>query len=799
MSNYVEILIVGGGGAGGGRHGGGGGGGGVIYNPKLLLNTSAYTVIVGIGGIPSYSPSSQTAGGSGGNSSFNDIVAFGGAGGGSYSAPSPTGGGSGGGGGGGSYIYGSLAYQPLVGEYGHGFNGGNGGSYTGGGGGGGAGSCGINATTYVGGNVGGNGGYGFESIISGLSIKYAGGGGGGGDGGGGLGYDGGGNGAISSGAGNGMNGLGGGGGGTRSAVVSTTGGLGGSGVVIISYVTGSVMATGGSIIEVSGKTIHSFYSSGIFNIVSFSSYKKRNIWYRDPYVFKASIDGVAIYNVDSEIMVNQVALTDGANSVWANDDYFYMATSISGIYRCPMDTISGSLTPEIYKIFPNITNNNVGYIHGNGDYICAITVSGVDRYRLSDGDREYATIDNASKCFQMQNGDYYFTVNSFYDVTGLDDNIYKWNYGRVVEFSTPIPEDDYQFVFEIPKTQPDDVYFQSQDGGADVRVIDDKGRVVSHYIELWSITLPIKIVVKLYKDTQKLYIIYGNKTVQSKSNIKNTYRLFDDFDEPELSNLWVFDNIGYSYNTYTINNSILRLNTYNNSYPLYLYSTKLFCNSIVEYSFRMVPGSSNNSDMDWQAGFQGGITAYIGSINNNVDEFPHYLDSASSSGTIYGTKLASTSFKTHSFLETMDYQMSDYDGETISSSGTLNNFSFKQIKFTYNNTYYQPKIEIDWIRVRSFDPSPPTYVVGRGQSIDDLLNTAELHAVYNDKYKYVYESKKNSLLNTSYISDIYVTENTSRYSDGNVIFLATSWGATVIEEKRGDEINSSKRIYLLSS
>lgn len=795
MNSYVEILIVGGGGAGGGRHGGGGGGGGVIYNPELLLDVGSYTAMVGVGGIPSTSLSSQTVGGSGGNSRFHNMVALGGGGGGSYAAPVPTGGGCGGGGGGGTNMIGGLAQQALINEYGHGFNGGYGGIAYGGGGGGGAGSVGINATTYV----GGNGGYGFESSISGFSVKYAGGGGGGGSSGGGVGFDGGGNGAISGGAGNGIDGLGGGGGGTRSQIVSTTGGYGGRGVIIISYFTGDITATGGVITEVSGKTIHSFYSSGIFNVVLSPSHKRRNICYNNSYVFKPTAAGVNIYNADSESIVNQVALSDGANSVWANDDYFYIATSSSGIYRCPSNTISGILMPESYKIFPDITHNCVNYIHGNGDYLCAVTASGVDQYKLSDGTREYKILENISKCFQMSNGDYYFTVNSFYDAPNLDDNIYKWNYGRVVELSTPVPEDDYQFVFEIPKTQPDDIYFQSQINGADIRVIDDKGRSVSYYIESWTVTSPIRILVKLYKGTQKLYVIYGNKTVKAKSNIKDAYRVFDDFNDPTLSDLWIFDNGGYANNTYTISNSIIRLNTYSNSYPLYLYSSKIFNNDIIEYSFRMIPGSSYTDDMDWVAGFRDGISVYIGCINNGVDEFPHYLDSASSSGTIYGTKLASTSFKTHTFLETPNYQMSNYDGETLVSSGILNNSAYKQIKFTYNNAYYEPKIEIDWIRARSFDPSPPTYTISRGQSIDDLLSTTKLYAIYSDKNEYIYEAKQNNILNNYYISDLYITEGTSRYNNGNVIFLATSWGAVVIEEKRGDESNGVKRVYLLES
>jgi hypothetical protein len=242
------------------------------------------------------------------------------------------------------------------------------------------------------------------------------------------------------------------------------------------------------------------------------------------------------------------------------------------------------------------------------------------------------------------------------------------------------------------------------------------------------------------------------------------------------------------------------LNTYSDSYPIALISVDLFYNSVVEYSFkRVIVDQLSSSDLDWQVGFDGGAIVYIGVSNVLNQEYPHYLSSASSQGTIYGTKFVSTSFKTHTLVESLNYQMSNYDGETLVSSGTLLNPNLNPIKFTYRNASYQPKIEIDWIRVRNYDPTPPTYIVNRGQSIDDLFTAAKLCAVYNGGGGYVYEPKQGNLLKSSYISDIYVTEGTSRNENGNVIFLATSWGANIIEEKRGDESNSTKRLYLLSS
>lgn len=119
---------------------------------------------------------------------------------------------------------------------GYGNDGGTGSTSTAGAGGGGAGTAGSNA---VSGSVGGDGGDGLQSDITGINTYYAGGGGGGsqtgGPASGGLG--GGGDGAVdgnNSGT-DGVDGLGGGGGATRSQNTSITGSDGGSGTVIIRY------------------------------------------------------------------------------------------------------------------------------------------------------------------------------------------------------------------------------------------------------------------------------------------------------------------------------------------------------------------------------------------------------------------------------------------------------------------------------------------------------------------------------------------------------------------------------------
>lgn len=226
----ADILVVGGGGAGAnpldatGRQGGAGGGGagGMIDAQGVYLEAGSYNVIVGNGGI---SPEIQGVGGNGESSKvlFSGAAkyeAVGGGGGGIKSA-----GNNGGSGGGGSKASGGA------GVINQGHNGGTGSFNQTGAGGGGAGDVGGNTPAA---NVGGAGGPGKASYITGAEIYYAAGGGGGtrdGDaaalGGSGIG----GNGGYSGGAAtDGKKNTGSGGGGGS---LNKKGGNGGSGIVII--------------------------------------------------------------------------------------------------------------------------------------------------------------------------------------------------------------------------------------------------------------------------------------------------------------------------------------------------------------------------------------------------------------------------------------------------------------------------------------------------------------------------------------------------------------------------------------
>ena len=253
----VDVLVVAG---GGGAGDGGGGAGGVITQSNVSVSNSV-SVTVGEGGAGSrfhYLPTNDN----GSNSKFGSLNAVGGGGGGHW-YPGPNKGASGGSGGGSGTDFTDNAFK-TTGVAGQGYGGGMSCTYGYGGaaGGGGAGGVGQNGGPTASANnqctgpntgqnptLGGNGGIGIQSSITGTAEWYGGGGGGGtntnsgpSNTGGFGGQGGGGNGSWCANCigENGTDGTGGGGGGGD---CEGQGGDGGSGVVIISYVQPAATTT----------------------------------------------------------------------------------------------------------------------------------------------------------------------------------------------------------------------------------------------------------------------------------------------------------------------------------------------------------------------------------------------------------------------------------------------------------------------------------------------------------------------------------------------------------------------------
>lgn len=527
-----------------------------------------------------------------------------------------------------------------------------------------------------------------------------------------------------------------------------------------------------------------------------------NIWTVAPYVYKATTSGLEVYDYTSEALINY-AYPAGANAVWANSQYIYIATTNSGVARCPVNSVSGTMVFSTYKQYPDITANEVLYIHGGGDYLCASTVSGVDRYKVSTDTRISTTVSGVSKCFQTSVGDYYFVVNPVIDIIGLDDSVFSWEYCSVITLSSGVPYDNYNMLFEIPLTAPD-IYAHSSENGEDIRILDDTGNLVPFYIESWDGFTPPQFWTKLQAGTEKLYLLYGNPMIPvSASDGESTFLIYDDFEGDTLdSTKWTFNSNNTDSYHVTVHDGVADFRCQHYNAWLYMYSNQSFQTSTglaLDYAVKYTSPSTYETSMLWRVGFHSGA-AYTGPYSEvRLSSNPaHTLFSNTSEGDVVGTKyLAKDDFKNHSIIESSNYQESTYDSETLTTSGSLT-LDSHQIRFYNESNAGQPDVYVDWIRVRSYDPNLPTYTVAAGAATGTVFDLTKLYARYNSGSGYTYVSGQDAIISVSYIHDLHVTEDTS-INGGNVLFLATTWGATVIEEKRSDESNCDKRIYLIET
>ena len=152
-----------------------------------------------------------------------------------------------------------------------------------------------------------------------------------------------------------------------------------------------------------------------------------NIWSTDNFIFRATNSGVDVYN-ESEALLGVVTYI-GVSSVWANDSYLYISTTNSGVIRSLISSISGAVYNDlnIYKSYPDICNNDVNYIHGNGNYLCVATVSGVDIINMITSSGVYTNSSIiADKCYQLSDRTSYYIYDDKLMTVYNDDSTYLY-------------------------------------------------------------------------------------------------------------------------------------------------------------------------------------------------------------------------------------------------------------------------------------------------------------------------------------------------------------------------------------
>lgn len=507
----------------------------------------------------------------------------------------------------------------------------------------------------------------------------------------------------------------------------------------------------------------------------------QNVWSQGNYIYHTVSSGINVYNDSTSTLLYNIYTPDEPSAVWANDNYIYISTVNSGVYRA---TISGAALPYYFE--PDLTSDNTIYLHGNGNYLCVSTVSGVDRFNLSTDARIYTSDQYIHKCFQTISGTLYYIENTrFYNVSEIDlgDALRNWNYYQYITF-TPTNIDNAQVYINIPNTFSFNV---CKPNGQDLRFISNDDEVLSYYVESWYPNA--RVVVKApTAGTTGFYMLYGNSQAPDQSDGSAAYLLFDDFNGTSL-NTDIWNEVINGDGVITIQDGYVQFKDYDNDI-VGISSKEKIPYGFTEIKFRIYP--INTGRTYFQIGYS--------TINTNLDSRGHvYLDGSYYhnyhrlypyyEAMVQGTEIHSLSWRNLEFLMTEGLQSSDYSGELLTNSGTglptTAEYYYIIRQSGRNNDGY---IQLDYIKVTSYPINETT--TSTEYSLWDI-NKPKLHVAYNPSSNwaspdYTYET---FYATPGLLNDVHVTSGT--------IFLGTDRGAYVIEELQGNEENARKKYFFI--
>jgi len=241
-----------------------------------------------------------------------------------------------------------------------------------------------------------------------------------------------------------------------------------------------------------------------------------SIWSSATYIFQPTLSGVTVYNSDASSIVSEVYMPAGAGtatSVWADNDYLYISTTASGIYKSDLTTIESAPEMISYLNYPTITNNNIRYIHGNNNRMCVVTISGVDHINITTGSGIYTLCDDSYKCFQTISGTFYYTKNyKTINEVDLGGSLTDWLYYRDITLTNTTSGINDQVLLEIEGFS----YEHIQSDGDDLRFITEGGVVLYYFIDTYTQDQYFKVVINVpIIGINSLYMLHGNSTVSS--------------------------------------------------------------------------------------------------------------------------------------------------------------------------------------------------------------------------------------------------------------------------------------------
>ena len=519
-----------------------------------------------------------------------------------------------------------------------------------------------------------------------------------------------------------------------------------------------------------------------------------NMWITDDFIFKCDYVTVEVYNTSASGL-GAILVPQRPSAVWADDDYLYIGTTASGILKHPMTSISGGIYTDlmVYKQYPDITSNGVIYIHGAGDYLCATTISGVDSIRISTDNRistEYSA--DFGKCAQTSTGDIYYLTHLQQLSLPYDPKYY-----RRIDFTDLIPREDYQIQvrFDYSDFDFDKVFLYN---GEDIKFFDKNGNLVPYFIEKWAIGGTI-IWLKPTVGVNYVYMTYGTRFAVTESDPDNVFMLYDTFESTTLDlNKWtvVGDLAKFSINAD-------KLTCINGDNDYIVSSGTVTFPVIIEQ--RLKKSFSNYTD---------GV-AYTNLLTPEDDGLYWFNNTATARKVVFNTELF-TRPSTQRCYDDVYYTLSTLidnnriqmkvvkDDETVYINdvwtGQTSGLPERHVKlFGGYSTSVNNYVYLYWVRVRGYDYRE---IEMKSFGKEQLVNFSNLNVVYNRSSDWtendidcIYEGNNSSTFPTEVqMNDVFITEDTATTS-GNTIFLATDNGVTVMEEKRGDEVNNEIKYF----
>jgi hypothetical protein len=155
------------------------------------------------------------------------------------------------------------------------------------------------------------------------------------------------------------------------------------------------------------------------------------IWTDETYVYAATSNGLNIIDIETEEIISKEQ-SYPYTTVWANTDTVFLGTNGHGIKSLDKSFIVlGEISSGLvdYVSAPDITNNNIKYLHGNYHKLMCCTISGVDIIGLDTHYVTHTTISGgAKKCFAAENDKFYYTVSGIdnWYLYRLDSNTGDW-------------------------------------------------------------------------------------------------------------------------------------------------------------------------------------------------------------------------------------------------------------------------------------------------------------------------------------------------------------------------------------